>query len=110
MKRILLACLVISSTYVAGYAQEKPKDVHKPEAVVLKDESYAELDGIVEQLTKAAAEEESAKKAYEAAHATVIALQQAIESARLRALMKLGITDPDTPIAPKPKAAVEKKP
>lgn len=104
MKRVLLACLIISSTYVAGYAQEKPKDEHKPAAVTLSAEAYKELDQIIDQLKKAYEDEENAKKAYEGAHATTVAVQQSLENARLRALMKMGITDPDTPIAPAPKA------
>lgn len=96
---ILLAMFALFSG--GANAQEGPK-ASDPKPVILKAESYEELYKIEDQIKQAAREEQEAFNVYKGREATRVALQQAFESARLRALMALGITDPKTPIAPPP--------
>jgi hypothetical protein len=102
---ILLAMFALFSG--GANAQEGPKATD-PKPVILKAESYEELYKIEDQIKQAARDEQEAFNVYKGREATRLALQQAFESARLRALMALGITDPKTPIAPPPEEKPEK--
>lgn len=78
--------------------------------VVLKPESYAELDKIQEALAKAKEAEAAAQSNYEAKAAMRIATEQAMQVAILKALMAVGVTDPTREIAAPPKPEPAKAP
>lgn len=114
MFKYFLATIVVSLALVApamGQAPAAPVApapvAPAPVPVALKPEAYAELGKLMEQLAEAKEDEEAAATAYQFRQAMRIVIEQAIEAARLRGLMGVGVTDPTATIAepPKPEGA-----
>jgi len=105
---VLLAIMAITATAQAP-AGTATKDASIG-PVVLKPESYAELDKIQEALVRAKEAEAAAQSNYEAKAAMRIATEQAMQVSILKALMAVGVTDPAREIAAPPKPEPTKAP
>lgn len=104
---VLLAIMAITATAQAPTTATQDASIGP---VVLKPESYAELDKMQEALAKAKEAEAAAQSNYEAKAAMRIATEQAMQVSILKALMAVGVTDPAREIAAPPKPEPAKAP
>ena len=100
----LVATLIFLSLLVVAIPVQAQEPAVKPAPVALTSASYDLFDELQRRLNEYKLRETAAEQAYNAAQAMRIAMEQAIEVERLKALMAAGKTDPTLEIAPRPKA------